>query len=815
MKTELKRLVLRNFLSIGGEKVFNFYKNKVVLFRGDIGSGKSTIIDGLSVALFGKTYSGKSISDIINWTNNKKCYVSIEFSYDGADYIVERYYKPDKHSFTKILPDGAKEDVDYTGKDGLNKEILSLLGIDRKIFDQTVFISSRFSEPFLELKMQDKRDFIRRVFGQERYDKMLELVKDDLKNIISEYEGYASKLQLLEEQRVERDVKFQEVIKEENEKVDELKVEIDGLKRDEALHKSLITSVGVDDINKASSEKFSILSKIKECGLKTESLKKDRESNERIQKELEFLSNELNDMKYISEDILSEDERDVIVSDITNIANEGKGIDRDIDDVKEEEKSYIQYMEYFSEKKQKKDRITAENEDNKKRITALREKISGCITKEKPNGSLSELEGGISNLHFRIKTSSERIDYYKNNKVCSECGNVITGEYADNKIKQYNKEIETLTSEQNSAVAYRDILQKTLDDYYEYENLLKDLERERENLLRREESLNDIQSSIDSYKKIDKDDWNGKISELEKKRITLREDFEKKDSVLKRHKSQVEMRDAVKANQEKQEKLQSSFVKIELRDVSIDKEEGVLKDELFEKEKQILSLQEESSQNAIRREKISQVGVELRYAEKTLSEKTSWLKSPIDTVLDDIIKKSDGIKEESLELVKKIEMLEKMTVVVGDNGIKRYIISKYLPLLNTITKRYLMAIGSQHGVVFNNKKGLTAEIYYRGREIPYSSLSNGQSQRVNMGILFTFIEFLRRKNDSNFPLIFLDEMFDSSMSPDALNSALNQVKENIPYVNIISHRSENVEMADVIVDVDILSGFSEYKYREV
>ena len=99
----------------------------------------------------------------------------------------------------------------------------------------------------------------------------------------------------------------------------------------------------------------------------------------------------------------------------------------------------------------------------------------------------------------------------------------------------------------------------------------------------------------------------------------------------------------------------------------------------------------------------------------------------------------------------------------------------------------------------------------RGEVIPYENLSNGQSQVVNFSILFAFIEFMKIKNNASFPLIFLDEMFDGSMSSEAMSEVTKGIVQIIPYVNIITHREQNWELADVLVDVKRDGKFSKYE----
>ena len=88
-------LKFRNFLSTGNSFTeIDLRKNKTTLVVGQNGAGKSTMLDALSFALFGKPHRNITKSQIVNSINQKNCVVQVEFFIGKAKYRVLRGIKP-------------------------------------------------------------------------------------------------------------------------------------------------------------------------------------------------------------------------------------------------------------------------------------------------------------------------------------------------------------------------------------------------------------------------------------------------------------------------------------------------------------------------------------------------------------------------------------------------------------------------------------------------------------------------------------------------------------------------------------------------
>ena len=90
-----KKIRWRNFLSTGNQFIeINLTESKTSLIIGTNGSGKSTILDALTFALFNKPFRKISKGQLVNTVNEKDCVVEIEFSIGKTEWKVIRGIKP-------------------------------------------------------------------------------------------------------------------------------------------------------------------------------------------------------------------------------------------------------------------------------------------------------------------------------------------------------------------------------------------------------------------------------------------------------------------------------------------------------------------------------------------------------------------------------------------------------------------------------------------------------------------------------------------------------------------------------------------------
>jgi DNA repair exonuclease SbcCD ATPase subunit len=187
----LKNITLRNFLSIGAvTQAVNFDSKELTLILGENldlggdgarnGTGKTTLIQGLSYVLFGTPINQIRKDNLVNRTNGKGMLVTLEFNVNGIDYKIERGRKP---NVLKFYVDNKEEETQNDAQ-GENKEtqehIERAIGMTPDMFKQTVALNT-YSEPFLAMKANDQRNIIEQLLGITLLSEKAELIKTQIK----------------------------------------------------------------------------------------------------------------------------------------------------------------------------------------------------------------------------------------------------------------------------------------------------------------------------------------------------------------------------------------------------------------------------------------------------------------------------------------------------------------------------------------------------------------------------------------------------------------------------------------------------------
>ena len=144
-----KKLRYKNFLSTGDkftEIDLNASPNTLIV--GQNGSGKSTMLDALSFALFGKPHRNINKIQLINSVNNKGLRVEIEFEIGKKEYKVVRGYKPVKF---EIYVDGTMINQNSHNKEYQKVLEQNILKFNHKTFHQVVVLGSSSFIPFMQL----------------------------------------------------------------------------------------------------------------------------------------------------------------------------------------------------------------------------------------------------------------------------------------------------------------------------------------------------------------------------------------------------------------------------------------------------------------------------------------------------------------------------------------------------------------------------------------------------------------------------------------------------------------------------------------
>jgi len=130
------------------------------------------------------------------------------------------------------------------------------------------------------------------------------------------------------------------------------------------------------------------------------------------------------------------------------------------------------------------------------------------------------------------------------------------------------------------------------------------------------------------------------------------------------------------------------------------------------------------------------------------------------------------------------------SLLLKDTGIKTKIVQQYLPVINTLVNKYLLALDFSVNFMLDESFTETIKSRYRD-EFQYASFSEGEKQRIDMALMLTWRAVAKLKNSMNTNLLILDEVFDSSLDTTGAEELLKilAVLEGTN-VFVISHRGD-------------------------
>lgn len=186
---EIKNLTVKNFMSVGNAtQAIDFGRKDLTLVLGENldlggdgsrnGTGKTTIINALSYALFGNALTNIRKDNLINGTNNKAMLVSLEFAVNGTDYRIERGRKP---GILKFYVDSEQLESKDDDAQGDSREtqvaIEAVVGMTHDMFKHILALNT-YTEPFLALKTNDQRTIIEQLLGITLLSEKAERIKE-------------------------------------------------------------------------------------------------------------------------------------------------------------------------------------------------------------------------------------------------------------------------------------------------------------------------------------------------------------------------------------------------------------------------------------------------------------------------------------------------------------------------------------------------------------------------------------------------------------------------------------------------------------
>ena len=195
---KFQKLRWKNFLSTGNYfNEIDFLENPTNLVVGENGAGKSTMLDALSFALFGKAHRKIKKDQLINTINTKDARCEVEFTVNGVQYRVVRGIKPAKF---EIWKDGTM--INQSAHAREYQEILekNILQMSHKSFHQIVVLGSSSFIPFMQLNSTSRRDVIEDLLDINIFSKMNVILKEKISLLKGELENNNHSIEMVKTQ---------------------------------------------------------------------------------------------------------------------------------------------------------------------------------------------------------------------------------------------------------------------------------------------------------------------------------------------------------------------------------------------------------------------------------------------------------------------------------------------------------------------------------------------------------------------------------------------------------------------------------------
>jgi len=191
---KIQDLTVRNFMSVGNQtQAVDFDKQQLTLVLGENldqggddsgsrnGTGKTTIINALSYALYGNALTNIRKNNLINKTNSKGMLVTLSFEKDSLQYRIERGRSPNLLKF--YINNEEQVDIDESQGDSrkTQESIDHLLGMSHDMFKHIVALNT-YTEPFLSMRTNDQRAIIEQLLGITILSEKADVLKDDIRD---------------------------------------------------------------------------------------------------------------------------------------------------------------------------------------------------------------------------------------------------------------------------------------------------------------------------------------------------------------------------------------------------------------------------------------------------------------------------------------------------------------------------------------------------------------------------------------------------------------------------------------------------------
>ncbi len=784
----LKSIRLNNFLSHEDTKII--FSEGINVFVGKNGSGKSSVIDAITYALYGKHERGND-SNIVRH-NTQGGSVELTFNIQGRDFSIVREFNNLGSLKSVTLRDNNKLIAAGERKyEGVSKQISAILGLDYDSIKIATIIKQGELDSIIDLKPREVKDLIDRCIGLDRldnaYERLREVIEEFNDKVRKEY-GY----DVGELDRIEKELE-------------------DNIKQEKELRLKL------ESLNKDLEEKEIIRKELQDKRDKLENLRRRYEEYQLKKNELERYLNNIKSQYYDNYRSKSKIVKEGYIH-LSNIKDK-EIINKRYNEILELEKAYIRREE-----------LTKNLSKLNKEITNYENNINELDKKIKRYYVLNDLEYDKDKALTDLDIKREELNDLINNKgslesklndyliikekgICPTCDRPISTLDIDNKISNKRNELEEIKNKHFALLKEIKELEDLKNRILEYENnkkildtLYEQLRNLQNNYDERVNERNNIMKELEKYQNIQN------IDKLEKEHLKKRiDDINKAEGWLNANNIVSELDLKILENDlndlKKKLDILNNMSKVELKDLAIDDYTRNIINKIMELEKEIQYYNQKEHEDILE---------EYKHLEEYIQR----------------LKYEQGKLESRLEdTTKEIQRLDKVKNILNDterylefyNKIREDIYRKVLPtLLRSWALDEISRLGSEYLSIFDmgisnlnikeEKNNVVIECYNRGRLLNIQSMSGGERVAISLALRFA-IASLKGKYNTDFiildePTTHLDQERRSALVK--LITKLAEYQGLIKQIIIITHDQEIFEDADVdiIVKFEKIGGIS-------
>ena len=834
------RLELRNFLPYRNPDPIYFEGVHLACLTGQNGAGKSSLLDAIVWALWGKSRA-KRDEELIH-LNQAEMYVQLDFEQEGINYRVYRRRTRSRRGagtldLFVLQDDGELLTLNEPSMRQTQYKIEDILKLDYDTFINSAFLQQGKADAFTIKTPAERKKILSDILGLDAWAKYEDTVKDKLKRLETDLSVYALRMQEIDD----------ELAKEPQYKIDLKNAEQAHQDAQEALARA---QEALDEVAHAPKERDQKKDQLTSHETRLSKHQTDLESVERAiarhtesvqeyeavvaqQEDIEAGYATLQDARSAQTELAEQ------LQQLTDLNNEFNDLEKqlaqaqaDLEKEKGEYTATISELERQIEQNTSDDleavqRDLAELEDLDRQRDDLYEQISNL--KAEKSGLSSRLE----TLKTEGLTLNERLDKLEtvDGATCPLCGQALTPEHREDLLAQITTERDTKRED------YRQHNARTLDIEQAVKTKTEQMDamalqlkrlapvRERMGALQtQQEQALDAQTRLDEAKAdlqkvvstLDDESYaqaiREQLTEVESKRQAIGYDADSHDDTTSKLEtySDYEVRNtqlqvALESLPKAQENLKDSQKRYDNLCESIEEEQTAIDALKTEIESLDVLVKEEQK----RRNEKNQQHTNAQVAQERLSEAKQQLKA-----LDSQRKRRAELEDKRQATLEEETLYKELRLAFGKNGVPAMIIETVIPELEAEANRLLakMTEGRMHLRLTTQREKVTGgvaetldieiadELGTRG----YEMYSGGEAFRINFAIRVALSKMLARRAGAHLRTLFIDEGFGSQDSDgrNKLVEAITTIQHDFDLILVITHIDELKDSFPVHVVVD-------------